>query len=323
MTIAHRAIKALLAAAALAAIWVTPAHAEQRKSILERYTSQAAFESAYAALGANHYRVVDVDLCFDGSLTRWWTIVYQYDPAFTPNGNDALVWTAPSLPSLRTIALALEAGETKIDDIDASAPVFGERGPSFVALHNTAPGRQAILAQFLWAAFMADLANEDGENRQLIDIDIYPFSQGPDYFGVTREGAPRATMVRATTWPAFEAERVAREGQGLRLRDIAARHGEFIGIYNPGSGPQTAGYFDDWGALRERFAEVDNNGIGTMRLQDVECFASGGAARYVAVWSAIPGRVRPQPEVGPRPAPPPRPRSPRRPSTPPVDRSPG
>jgi hypothetical protein len=322
MTIAQRAIKALLATAALAAACTAPAHA-QRNSILERYDSQAAFESAYAALGANHYRVVDINLCYDSAPTRRWVVVYQRDPAFTPDGTNALVWAEPNLRSLRDNALALEAGEMKVDDFDASSALLGRRDPTFVALQNVAPGRQAFIAQFQVAPFMADIANQQAEGLELIDIEINSFDQGPHYFGLVREGAPQPSLHREDSRPSLEARRVAMAGDGWRLRNVAAREGEYWGLFTRGAGPQTAGMFDDWGALRERFAEVDNNGVGTMRLDDVECFFSGGAIRYVGIWSVIPGRVRPHPEVGPRPAPPPRPRPPRRPTTPPVERSPG
>lgn len=321
MSTIRRSTSAFIAAAAL--ICVAPQAHAQRNSILERYQSQAAFESAYAALGANHYRVVDINLCYDTAPTRWWVVVYQRDPAFTPDGNNALVWAEPNLPSLRSNALALEAGETKLDDIDASTALLGTRDPRFVALQNTAPGRQVIIAQFQVAPLFADIATHQGDGLELIDIEINSFDQGPHYFGLMREGAPRPSLQREGSWAALEARRVAMAGEGWRLRNVAAREGEFWGLFTRGSGPQTAGQFDDWGALRERFAEVDNNGVGTMRLDDVECYYASGGTRYTGVWSVIPGRVREHPEVGPRPAPPPRPRSPRRPRTPPVERDPG
>jgi hypothetical protein len=323
MTIAHRALAALFAMTATCFAAAAPAQAAPRNSILERYSSQAAFESAYATLGANHYRVVDINLCYDNSPSRWWVVVYQRDTAFTPDGINAMVWGQPNLNSLRTNALALEAGGDKVDDFDASTALFGTRDHQFVALTNIAPGRQAFIAQFQVAPFMADIANQQADGLELVDMEINSFDQGPHYFGLVRGGAPQPNLVREDSWPALEARRLAIEPDGWRLRSVAARENEYWGLFTRGTGPQTAGMFDDWGAMRERFAEVDNNGIGTMRLDDVECFFSGGATRYIGVWSVIPGRVREHPEVGPRPAPPPRPRSPRRPTTPPVDRSPG
>ncbi|HYD71887.1 MAG TPA: hypothetical protein VEF55_02020 [Candidatus Binatia bacterium] len=321
MTIAHRALGALCSAAAICIAAGAPAQAQQRNSILERYSSQATFESAYAALGANHYRVVDINFCYDPAPTRWWVVVYQRDPAFTPDGTNALVWTQPNLSSLRTNMLALEAGEMKIDDFDANSALLGRRDPPFVALQNVGPGRQEFIAEFQLPLFLAQIGERPG--FALVDVEIYPFEQGPHYFGLLREGAPQANLYRETSWAALEARRVAIAADGWRLRNVAAREGEYWGLFNREDGPQTAGMFDDWSALRERFAEVDNNGAGTMRLDDVDCFNSAGAQRYVGVWSVIPGRVRPHPEAGPRPAPPPRPRAPRRPRTPPVDRDPG
>jgi hypothetical protein len=320
MSIVRRSTTAIIAATALFSV-APQAHA-QRNSSLERYSSQAAFESRYATFGANHYRVVDINLCRDASPTRWWVVVYHRDPAFTPDGANALVWAQPSLPSLRTIALALEAGQMKIDDIDASTPPFGTRDPTFVALQNVAPGRQVILAQFQLPPLHAEIAAHQGDGLELIDFEINSFNSGPHYFGLMREGAPQANLLRESSWAALEARRVAMAGDGWRLRNVAARSGEFWGLFTRGSGPQTAGLFQDWGALSERFSEVDNNGTGTMRLDDVECFRDGGA-RYIGTWSVMPGRVREHPEVGPRPAPPPRPRTPRRPTRPPVERDPG
>lgn len=306
-------------ASALMFAWTAPAHAQQRNSIVERYTTYQDFQTRMFGFLQNDFRVVDLEICREPGAV-WWVASYQRQPNFSaPGGFDHFLEGGQT--NFMTDVNQMAAQGWFIDDMDAQGQGAGWN--YFVGVLNPGQGQQVVIDQQTWPSFRINWLAGHGGNLRLRDVDVTRIGNRLRYFGVQRTGTYEEQLLRETTWAAFTANRIAQEGAGWRLTSIAATEGEYIGVLNRRAGPSTAERFDDWATLLTRFGEIDH--AAEMRIEDVECWMEGGALRYAALWRAIPSS-HPEANVPttrlPAEAEPQR-RRPRPNRRPPAERSPG
>jgi hypothetical protein len=292
MTIAHGALKALLAAACLAAVCIAasaPAHAQHRRSILERYQTYQEFDQRQFGFVQNGYHVMDLETCREPGAV-WWVAVYEHFteppmPAGFGQFVEAGSWTALMQETGR---LAREGWF--IDDLNAASD--GSGWTHHVAIFNEWPGsNQHIIREADFATFNLIRERQGAFGLRLVDIDVSNINGQTLFYGVQRSGTHEERLIHENTWASFNTVRAHMESNGWRVRDIAIQEGEFFAVLNQGSGPSLTETYQDWPSLLNRWAAIDGNRRVTTRIKDVECWSEGGQLRYAALYRGAPRRV--------------------------------
>lgn len=297
MTIAHRAIKALLATAALAAVCIAaaaPAQAQQRRSILERYQTLQEFQQRHFGFLQNGYHVIDLETCREPGAV-WWVAIYDYQPNPTmPAGFDHIVemgsWNAMN----QEIGQLAQQGWF-LDDLNAASD--GSAWTHHVAIFNEWPGsNQIVIRETNFALFNEIRQDQNGAGLRLVDVDVSNINGVTQFYGVMRPGQQEERLIHENNWASFNTVRAHMEGNGWRVRDIAIQQGEYFAVLNQGAGPSLTETYEDWPTLLNRWAAIDGNRRITTRIKDVECWSEGGQLRYAALYRGG-ARVR-RPEGG-------------------------
>jgi hypothetical protein len=167
----------------------------------------------------------------------------------------------------------------------SAVPVEAQRYYSGVWDEGT--DRYAMWVGQSWDSFEAKWKELSGNDRRLVDLEVYTVNGKQRYAGVWREGNDAHYLYVGKSWHDFVIKWEELNPKGLRLIDIETYTVDgkrrWAGVWRAGAG----GYFlwvgQKWGSFQDKWNELKGKGL---RLIDIEVYHTDSGWRYAGVWQA-------------------------------------